>query len=119
MKKISNTEAELKRSVAYKKSRVNYEHFGPLLVPVILEKLPNTVKLQISRKLAKENWNIVQFLSAINQEISARGNFEYLKQNSSDSKEEEKNYMPKQNWKSVCFLSVKTIIANNAELLPT
>ena len=94
MKKISNTEAELKRSVAYKKKRVNYEHFGPLLVPVILEKLPNTVKLQISRKLAKENWNIVQFLSAINQEISARGNFEYLKQNSSDSKKEKKITCP-------------------------
>ena len=34
---------------------LNYEHFGPLLVPIILEKLPNTIKLQISRKLGKEN----------------------------------------------------------------
>ena len=45
---------------------LNYEHFGPLLVPIILEKLPNTIKLQISWKLGKENWNIEQFLSAIN-----------------------------------------------------
>ena len=45
---------------------LNYEHFGPLLVPIILEKLPNTIKLQISWKLRKENWNIEQFLSAIN-----------------------------------------------------
>ena len=71
---------------------INHEHFGPLLVPIILEKLPNTIKLQISRKLGKENWNIEQFLSAINQQITARENFEYLKQNSFDSKEENKNF---------------------------
>ena len=68
---------------------INYEHFGPLLVPIILEKLPNTIKLQISRKLGKKNWNIKQFLSAIYQEITARENF---KQNSFDSKEESKNF---------------------------
>ena len=48
-------------------------------MPIILEKLPNTIKLQISRKLGKENWNIEEFLSAINQEITARENIEYLK----------------------------------------
>ena len=77
---------------AWRSLRINYEHFGPLLVPIILEKLPNTIKLQISRKLGKENWNIGQFLSAINQGITARENFEYLKQNSFDSKEESKNF---------------------------
>ena len=88
-------------------------------MPVILEKLPSTVKLQIGRKLAKENWNIVQFLSAINQEISAKGNSEYLKQNSSDSKEEKKKLHAQAKLKSVCFLSLKIIIANNTKLLPT
>ena len=58
---------------------INYKHFEPLLMPIILEKLPNTIKLQISRKLGKENWNIEEFLSAINQEITARENIEYLK----------------------------------------
>ena len=72
---------------------INYEYFGSLLVPIILEKLPKTIKLQIRRKLEKENWNIEQFLSAINQEITARENFEYLKQNSFDSKEESKNFI--------------------------
>ena len=71
---------------------INYEHFGPLLVPIILEKLPNTIKLQISRKLGKENWNIEQFLLAINQEITVRENSEFLKQNSFDSKEESKKF---------------------------
>ena len=70
---------------------MKYGHFGPLLVPIILEKLPNTIKLQISRKLGKENCNIEQFLSAIKQEITARENFEYLKINSFDSKKESKN----------------------------
>ena len=77
---------------AFRSLGTNYEHFGPLLVPIILEKLPNTIKLQIRRKLGKENWNIEQFLSAINQEITARENFEYLKQNSFDSKEKSKNF---------------------------
>ena len=64
---------------ALRSLRINHEHFGPLLVPIILEKLPNTIKLQISRKLGKENWNIEQFLSAINQEITTRESFKYLK----------------------------------------
>ena len=41
---------------------INYQHFGPLLIPIILERLPSTTKLQISRKLGKQNWNIEQFL---------------------------------------------------------
>ena len=71
---------------ALRSLEINYEHFGPLVVPIISERLPNTIKLQISRKLGKENWNIEQFLSAVNQEITARDNLEYLKQNSFDSK---------------------------------
>ena len=66
---------------------INYQHFGPLLIPIILERLPNTIKLQISRKLGKTNWNIEQFLLFIHEKISARVNFEYLKQNYFDKKE--------------------------------
>ena len=51
---------------------INYQHFRPLLIPIILERLPNTIKLQISRKLGKENWNIKQFLLVKHEEISAR-----------------------------------------------
>ena len=54
----------------------NYELFGALLVPNILEKLPNTIKLQISRKLGKENWNIEQLLSTVNQKIITSKNFD-------------------------------------------
>ena len=103
---------------------INYEHFGSLLVPIILEKLPKTIKLQISRKLGKESRNIEQFLSAINQEITAKENFEYLKQNSFDSKEKSKNFTTSSlhtqaRLKKICFVSAKIIIATNAELLHT
>ena len=66
---------------------INYQHFSLLLIPIILERLPNTIKLQISRKLGKENCYIEQFLLVIHGEISARENFEYLKQNDFDEKE--------------------------------
>ena len=59
----------------------------PSLIPIILERLPNTIKLQISLKLGKENWNIEQFLLVMHKETSARENFEYLNQNDIDKKE--------------------------------
>ena len=48
-------------------------------MPIILEKLPSKIKLQICQKLRKKNWKIEKFLSANNQEITAREYFEYLK----------------------------------------
>ena len=48
--------------------------------------------MQISRKLGKENWNIEHFLLEINQEITERENFGFLKQNSFDNKEDSKNF---------------------------
>ena len=46
-----------------------YEQFDPLLMPIILEKLPNKVKLQISRKLGSGNWNVQDFLGCTNEEV--------------------------------------------------
>ena len=63
------------------------KHSGSLLIPVILERLPNMINLDISRKLGQENWNIEQFLLVIHEEISSRENFQYLKQNDSDKKQ--------------------------------
>ena len=37
------------------------------------------IRLQISRTLGKDNWNIDDFRKCINSEISARESFEYLK----------------------------------------
>ena len=52
---------------------VSFEQFGSLLI-LILEKLPNMIKLQISRKLGSGNWNVQDFLACINEEILAREN---------------------------------------------
>ena len=67
------------------------EHFGALLIPIVLEKLRNIVRLQISRKLGTDNWSIKDFMASINDEVSARENFKYLKNNESlDNYEETK-----------------------------
>ena len=69
---------------------ISAEHFGPLLIPILLEKLPNVIRLQITRKLGKTNWDIEQFMLCINEEISARENFQYLRKKSDgeESKDE-------------------------------
>ena len=70
---------------------VNSKHFGAMLIPIILEKLPNIVGLQISRKLGSDNWNISVFMNSINDEISARENFEFLRNTESFGREEQVN----------------------------
>ena len=47
---------------ALKTIGIQQEPFGSLLIPIILEKIPNVMRLQISRQLGKENWNIDEFL---------------------------------------------------------
>ena len=64
---------------ALKTVGIQQEHFGSLLIPIILEKIPNVIRLQISRQLGKENWNIDEFLQCINREITARESYEFLK----------------------------------------
>ena len=63
---------------ALKTTGIHEDKVGPLLIPTVLKKLPN-IRLQISRRLGKENWNIKEFMDCINTEIIARGNYEYLK----------------------------------------
>ena len=46
--------------------------YGSLLTPVILEKLPNEMKLIISRKLGKEVWEPSDLLQIIKEELTAR-----------------------------------------------
>ena len=73
------------------------EHFGALLIPIVVEILPNIVRLQISRKLGTDNWSIKDFIPSINDEVSARGNFEYLKNNESLDNYEETKTRPVHN----------------------
>ena len=51
---------------------INPSHFGPLLIPIILQKLPNSIQLHISRKLGKDNWNVRNFLNVLMKRGIAR-----------------------------------------------
>ena len=85
---------------------INSDHFGPLLIPIVLEKLPNVICMQISRKLGKNNWNIEEFLVAIHAEITAWENYEFLKQdeNNDGNKFNSQNALTSSiNKKKCCF----------------
>ena len=64
---------------ALKSTGIEKETLGPMLIPIVLEKLPNVVRLHLSRTLGSNTWDITEFLKAINDEILARENFDYLK----------------------------------------
>ena len=89
---------------------INSDQYGPLLIPIVLEKLPNVIRLQISRKLGKNDWNIGEFLVAINAEITARKNYEFLKhdENNDGNKFNSQHALTSGiNRKSVVFVKVK------------
>ena len=58
---------------------LNPSHYGPLLIPVILERLPDSIKLIVTRKLGKNNWHISDFINCIKEEIDARENCDFMK----------------------------------------
>ena len=62
---------------ALKTVGIQQEHFGSLFIPIILEKILNVIRLQISQQLGKEKWNIDEFLQCINREITARESYEF------------------------------------------
>ena len=52
LRKFYNTVESHVRSL--ERLGINYRHFSSLLIPIILERLPNMIKLQISPKLRKK-----------------------------------------------------------------
>ena len=58
---------------------INSEHYGALLIPIILDKLPDDIRLVISRKLGKETWKIEEFMKILKDEITARENCDFSK----------------------------------------
>ena len=63
---------------------VELAHYGPMLTPFVLERLPDEIKLEISRKLGKEEWKITEFLAALKKEITARENCFLMKSSSGE-----------------------------------
>ena len=58
---------------------LNPSHYGPLFIPVILERLPNSIKLIVTQKLGKNNWHVSDFINSIKEEVDARENCDFIK----------------------------------------
>ena len=58
---------------------VKSQEYGPLLIPIIVEKLPEEIKLEISRKLGRNNWMVDEFLKILKDEIVARESCSFMK----------------------------------------
>ena len=41
---------------------VHSEHYSSMLIPILVNKLPCEIRLQISRKIGKDNWKIPNIL---------------------------------------------------------
>ena len=51
---------------------ISSESYGSLLIPVIVNKLPEELQLVISRKLEKGNWDVEKFMKEFKTELEAR-----------------------------------------------
>ena len=60
---------------------VTTDSYGQLLIPIIMSKLPNEIRLQISRNTNKEKWEIQELSELIrnSKEIEARETTEHIK----------------------------------------
>lgn len=65
---------------------VKAEQYGSLLIPVIMSKLPEEVRMQIARNSSKEVWKIDDLLKLIKQEVEAREVCENVKASDLKSK---------------------------------
>ena len=60
---------------------LNPSHYGPLPIPVILERLLDAIKLLITSKLDKNNWKILKLVECIKEELEARENCKFSNEN--------------------------------------
>ena len=51
---------------------VDESTFGSLLIPILLEKLPEDIKLQVTRLISSEIWDLRELLQLLSKEIEAR-----------------------------------------------
>ena len=73
---------------------IRTEHYGLLVIPIILEKLPDEIRLVINRKLGTNNWCIDDVLEILKHEIVARENCDFSKthsENKFEKSQQEKN----------------------------
>ena len=65
---------------------VDSKQYGTLLIPVIMARLPQEVRIQIARTTKKEIWDISEILDVILHEVEAREVRENVKINSEPRK---------------------------------
>jgi hypothetical protein len=70
---------------------ITSEHYGPLLIPVVLEKIPEDIRLEISRKLGTDNWKMDEFMTILREETVARESCEFMKGKGDTEFQENKN----------------------------
>ena len=58
---------------------VTSEQYGSLLMPMIMSKLPNDIRLRVARELTDENWKIDELMEVIRKEVEARESSEGTK----------------------------------------
>ena len=58
---------------------VSSDQYGSLLIPIIMSKLPNDIRLQVARKSSKDVWEIDELLQIIKNEVEARETSEGIK----------------------------------------
>ena len=64
---------------------VTPEQYGSLLIPILMSKLPNSLRLEVARKFTNEVWKINELLETIRKEIEAREASDQVKLNDSRS----------------------------------
>ena len=51
---------------------IKSEMYGSLLIPVIMDKIPEEFRLIFSRKMKSDTWDIIQLMTAFKEELEAR-----------------------------------------------
>ena len=51
---------------------VTSESFGPMLIPCILQKLPEEIRLEVAKDVTGENWDFDEVLQLFNNQLTAR-----------------------------------------------
>ena len=58
---------------------ISTEQYGSLLIPVVMSKLPNEIRLEVARNSTVEIWKIEDLLQTIKKEVEARETSEHVK----------------------------------------
>ena len=63
---------------------VDARHYGPVLVPVVMNKLPSQFRLEITRKMPPGKWKITNLMECFKQELVARERCAQMNENMSN-----------------------------------